>query len=1080
MSRTLKCSSTALAALLVGTLAACSGTNTTVTNQVPACSQSYPSGTCDAGSSCVSGACVVTSTLCSPTNKNGTCSAGTTCLSGGCVVTSDLCSTGNVVGICPAGNVCNAGTCASTTASCSSTNTSGTCSSGSTCFSGGCVTTSNLCSTTNTQGICASGQECFNGACVTDGSLCSSTNITGFCAQGSSCFGGGCVANSNLCSSTVPNGLCAVGQTCAQGACAATSSLCSSSNLTGSCAMGQTCTSGACVGTPIDPCTVQVYTAQPEIAVAKNASSTPAGILTVNGLNFKDLSKDGKLDAYEDWRLSDICRAKDLTAKLTLAQKIGLMTEVSNIGSGSIDGGVPINVASLITDTLIDGGTPQYVRQALDRVATSINGTPLTAALTATYMNNIQELSESQQWGIPFVVTADPVNGFAMNVYNTVVDGGTGTLADGGTGQINIMVSNMGMGAGSNSGGTGNGSLNGLISQWPQPLGIGAISDPVVAQQAGDAIRQDYRGLGLRWMLGPQADIATEPRWGRVQNTFGEDPYAVSSMVTPFMNGMQGQFGTEGGMKHGGIATTLKHFPGAGAEAGGLDSHSALGRYNVFPGNNFMQHVYPFRAAVAAGAAAVMPCYSIFKGQYTYDPLQVGAADSKELMTDLLRNTLGFNGLITSDWGVIGKAYGVENTSTVQRGALFIQAGSDQLGAESAAGNIQLAFQTGLITQAQLDNAIQKILEMSFKLGIFENPYTDYATVQNHTTTWTANVASVQSRTNGFNAQKMAMVILRNRDHLSNSISSTFQYLPIDGARKLTGTQAVDDTNNDGKIEVYFDGITKSITGNSTLAGTGPSDTLSDIFGDYDYTSAGNASSTPIVVADINTADIAIIRTVARKGSYSGLDASIPLSFDAPFPGLSNDNEGALAKLSRNKILDALRVRDGYQQWNAATSAYVAVAAKNPTLKIIVFMYMDRPAIIKPFVNGLVTLNDDNVNHGTVTAPDYYPLVSVDANINPLAANLSAGTAVTKGVDGFVVEYGAFDRAVLDFVFNLHKPTYVPNGGTVFHYGFARLPMEIPSTDAAVAAQFEDVPADSLYPTFPLGAGGSTGLIYTQ
>ena len=1004
MNQLQRCRPTALAALLLlGLAAACGGTDTrtnTITEVIPACSQSYPQGKCDVGSTCFNGACVGAATLCSPTNFTGTCGAGTTCLNGGCVVSTALCSA------------------------------------------------------SNTDGVCEDNKVCASGACVLATSLCSPTNATGSCPANNACFLGGCVATTKLCSSTAPTGLCDVGTSCFGGTCVPSGSLCSTSNTAGTCPSGQACQGGLCAAPVMDPCKVAVYSVQPEIAVAHYASSTPAGVLTVDGLKFKDLSKDGKLDPYEDWRLNELCRAKDLVAKLNLDQKIALMTEVSNIGSGTADGSLSPAIQTLIKDRPAGATSGGYLRQALDRVTNTL--TPLQ---TATFMNNIQELSESQQWGIPFVVTADPSHGISMNI-----DGSTTGTA-------------MAMGAASNTGGTGARNLRDLISMWPQPLGIGAINDPNITKQAGDAVRKEFRGLGLRWMLGPQADIATEPRWARMNNTFGENPVAVGAMVSYYMAGMQGE--GDGGLKFGGVATTLKHFPGAGAELQGMDSHTFTGRFNVFPGNNFLQHVYPFRAAVAAGAAAIMPCYSIFKNQWTWDPLQVGAAMSKEITTDLLKTELGFSGMISSDWGIIGKAYGVENASAAEKGALYIKAGGHQLGLDAASASIQLAFQYGLITQAELDNAVTKILEMSFKLGLFENPYTDYTTVQGHTTTWTSYVHGTEVRTNGFNAQKLAMIILRNRDHGTTSGVANNNgnvYLPIDGSRKIgTTAQAIADTNNDGTISVYFDGINKSIVG--VTSGTSTPDPVSDIFGDYDYTSAGNASSTPIAAtADITKADVAIIRIVARKGAYSGLDAGVPLSFDAPFPGTLSDGDAINARASRNKIIDALRVRDGYQKYDPVASTFSAVAATNPTLKIVVVMHLDRPGIVKPIINGLLSLDDVTVPTGTTASatggavPDYHPLFSNESNLFVAVPGANA----TSGVDAFMVEFGAYDRAVLDVVFNQHKPSYLAPGQTVFHYGTARLPIEIPSSDAEVAAQLEDVPADTANPTFKLGAGASS------
>jgi hypothetical protein len=117
-------------------------------------------------------------------------------------------------------------------------------------------------------------------------------------------------------------------------------------------------------------------------------------------------------------------------------------------------------------------------------------------------------------------------------------------------------------------------------------------------------------------------------------------------------------------------------------------------------------------------------------------------------------------------------------------------------------------------------------------------------------------------------------------------------------------------------------------------------------------------------------------------------------------------------------------------------------------------MHMDRPGIVKPFINGLVSLDE------TLGTSGSYPLVS-----NP--ANTSA--AGLKGVDAFMVEFGAYDRAVLDVLFNKNVPT-TPAG---YFYGQSRLPTEIPSSDAEVDAQFEDVPDDTPYPTYLIGAGST-------
>jgi len=853
------------------------------------------------------------------------------------------------------------------------------------------------CGPTEPYGACDAGEVCMDGACVVLASLCSPTNLDGDCADGMVCFAGGCVLESELCSATTPDGPCEVGSTCFEGMCVATSSLCSTTNPTGTCPGDLTCIDGIC-GTPeVDPCTVAVYTEQPAI-VAKTTTSKKS-VITVDGLDFKDLSGDGALQPYEDWRLLEICRARDLAVRMSMDQKIGIMSESSSLGSGTEDGTIPDNVVSRIVD--------DHVRYALIRVGSR------SAQQLATYLNAVQELAEEQPLGIPVTITADPLHGFGM----------------------------------STSSSNGNQSVNAssVITPWPYPLGIGAINDPRVTRQFGDVVRQEFRQMGFAWQLGPMADLATEPRWARVQNTFGVNAFAVAMHVRNTVAGFQGV--GDGGLRNG-IAATMKHFPGAGANEDGMDSHSYDGRFNVYPGGYFEYHQIPFQAAIDVGVAAVMPCYSIFKDQFEFSPDQLAAGFSETIMTTYLKEEMGFTGMVTGDWGALSHAYNAESMSFALAAAMWIQAGSHQFGMDSAE-NFRDAYELGFLSEAEIDEAAAKILEMTFKLGLFEDPYVD-ATAP--------NVRSDENLENGFIAQKKAIVLLRNTQHETQGgggwgAPPVPSYLPIDGSRFEDANdddvpqvgEYTCDTNGDGVIKVWFDGVQDSLI-------TDPEnpDYMAAVmgYGEYDYTAAAGDGRLAIEEATgLDDADIAVLRITARKGSYFGMDAGVPLSFDGAFPGQSNDSSIRSSRVDRNRVIDALRVRDGYTDADGN-----AIAATNPDLRIVLVMHMDRPGIVKPFINGLTTLDE------LPGEADSYPLVSDEANIDQTGLS---------GVDAFLVEFGAIDRAVLDFVFNLNVPTE-PEG---YEYGRAILPMEIPSSDAAVEAQLEDVPADSLNPTFRLGSG---------
>lgn len=849
------------------------------------------------------------------------------------------------------------------------------------------------CSATHPNGVCeTAGETCFGGECVVASTLCSPTNPNGVCAEGLTCFTGGCVLTSGLCGAANPAGPCEVGSTCVEGTCVGTADLCSSINHDGLCPSDQVCQLGVCGEPEVDPCTVHVYTEQPELGVstthvdadklavmATNYSDWLAEdetrptladaptIITVDGLQFKDLNRNGELDVYEDWRLNESCRAWDLVSQMTLEQKIGTMSEGSRFGGGT-------------DDASLSGGTINTIVN-LHRRYSLLRVSSRNAETMAHYHNNVQALAERQPLGIPATLTADPVHGFGMST-------------NAASGEQSVSASSV-------------------VSPWPYPAGLGAINDPQLTRRYGDVVRQEFRALGLHWQLGPMADLATEPRWARVQNTWGENAFHGAIHTRACIEGFQAV--GDGGLRNG-IAATMKHFPGAGPNEEGMDSHSYPGRYNVFPGDHFTYHQIPFQAAIDAGSAAVMPCYSIYKDQFDYNPEQVAAGVSYTLMTMLLKEEMGFDGMVTGDWGNLSKRYNQESMSNAQYSAMWLHAGSHQYGSDNES-NFRDAYDEGLVDDWDIDQAVHKIVEMTFKLGLFENPYTDPA--------WSAEVARSEANlTDGFVAQKRAVI------QLYRSGSSSTRPIPIDGSR------AGIDYDADGTISVYYDGVADVLAG---------SDYMNPILGEYAYATPAGEGLLPVVhEPDIAAADIAIIRFTARKGVYFGLDAGVPLSLDGAFKGSSNDSTIASAIRDRDRIIDAMRVKYGYIDADGAT-----VAATNPDLRIVLVMHFDRPGIVRPFIDG-VNLDEP------AGEPGGYPLVSDEANIG--------GAYSGNTVDGLFVEFGAIDRAVLDVLFNVNAPEDYP-------YSRARLPMEIPASDAAVEAQYEDVPADSLNPTFRLGAG---------
>ena len=138
--------------------------------------------------------------------------------------------------------------------------------------------------------------------------------------------------------------------------------------------------------------------------------------------------------------------------------------------------------------------------------------------------------------------------------------------------------------------------MAGPFSQWPETLGLAAIGSAERVAEFADIVRREYVAAGIRVALHPQLDLATEPRWARINTTFGEDAELASRLGVAYVLGLQGdRIGAES------VATMIKHFPGGGPQKDGNDPHFAWGREQVYPGGNSEYHLRPFRAALAAG-----------------------------------------------------------------------------------------------------------------------------------------------------------------------------------------------------------------------------------------------------------------------------------------------------------------------------------------------------------------------------------------------------------------------------------------------------------------------------------------------
>lgn len=426
-----------------------------------------------------------------------------------------------------------------------------------------------------------------------------------------------------------------------------------------------------------------------------------AKLLLQDGFQFKDLNKNGELDKYEDWRLSDEERSRDLVAKMTLAEKAGFMlisstrlendwsfdrpqtTDPITSGFNEVD---MVREVNMFTRKPLD--YPIMFAAGTTKAVTEFHGRHFIlrantrTEILANWANNLQALCESDGLGIPAIITSNPRNHITIDA------------------SIGLSVGKT------------------PFSQWPGELGLAAMRDFNLVREFADIARQEWLAVGIRKGYMYMADLATEPRWQRVEGTFGEDATLAANMMKEIVIGFQKEeLGDQS------VALTTKHFPGGGATEGGQDPHFDWGKKEVFPGGMFDNNLIPFRAAIDAGTSAIMPYYS-FPVNTEYE--EVAYAYNKAILQDLLRGDLGFKGIINSDTGPISMMpWGVEELSIVERYKLAIEAGVNLF---SGTADPQQLIQTlekhpGL--KEQVDESVYLLLVEKFRLGLFENPYVD-------------------------------------------------------------------------------------------------------------------------------------------------------------------------------------------------------------------------------------------------------------------------------------------------------------------------------------------------------------------
>jgi beta-glucosidase len=490
---------------------------------------------------------------------------------------------------------------------------------------------------------------------------------------------------------------------------------------------------------------------------------------------------------YQDAAVDIAERVADLMGRMSVEEKAGLLFHpiITMNADGSLVEDAAAAPSQASASELVAGRSISHFNLLSFRGP----GAP-GAATTAEWHNALQRLAaEETRWGIPVTLSTDPRHAFTENA-------GTSMAA-------------------------------GPFSQWPEPLGLAALRDVGAVSEFADIVRREYLAVGFRVALHPQLDLATEPRWARIAQTFGEDADLAARLGVAYLEGLRG--GPSVGPDS--VAAMAKHFPGGGPQRDGEDPHFPHGKEQEYPGGMFEYHLRPFRAAIAAGVTQIMPGYGVPIGT-AYDEVAFGFNDG--VINGLLRTELAFDGIVCTDWGIINdhqimgephaaRAWGVEHLSPSERMLMAVTAGVDQFGGESRPELLVELVRSGQLAADRLDQSVRRVLTEKFRLGLFDHRrYVDPELADR-----TAGQASFLAA--GRRAQSASVTVLTNRDRC----------LPASG-----------------RIRLFVEGVDPAVA-------------------------AGYAD----VVADPGQADLAILRLSApyeqRPGRFESFFHAGPLDFDA-------------------------------------------------------------------------------------------------------------------------------------------------------------------------------------------------------
>ncbi len=348
--------------------------------------------------------------------------------------------------------------------------------------------------------------------------------------------------------------------------------------------------------------------------------------------------------------------------------------------------------------------------------------------------------------------------------------------------------------------------IHGFKTVFPIPLAEACSWDLAMAEKTAEIAAKEAAAAGLHWTFAPMMDVSREPRWGRVMEGSGEDPYLGGLLAAARVKGFQGN------LDNNHVLACVKHFAAYGAPEGGREYNTVdISHYSLW--NNYMP---PYKAAVDAGAATVMNSFNTLDG--------VPASANKFLVTDVLKKRWKFDGLVVSDWGSFGEliAHGhAENGADAAQKSLL--AGS-QMDMESRVviENLAKLVQDKKVPIAVVNEAVSKVLYLKFKLGLFDNPYQFHDEKREATSIFTPEHLAV-----AHDAAKKSMILLKNDNNIL-PLSKGLKNILVVGQLADSQADALDFWCGKGEskdVVTYLKGITNKIPSANVTYAKGYEDT---------------------------------------------------------------------------------------------------------------------------------------------------------------------------------------------------------------------------------------------------------------